>query len=89
MSCSMDAPGTGSGERETLSQGLPGGADPERFLKQDRNRRGPIQAERRVRDFVKQVQVLDRRVIEAVGHADAGFTRAAKDFAQNPVRESG
>ncbi len=47
------------GERESLSYRIPGSSNAERFVHQDRYRRGPIEAERCIGHLVKQVQVFD------------------------------
>src|SRR6476660_9808487 len=76
------------GERETLSQRRPGRSNPERLIEHHRYRRSPIQTKRSVGDFVEEVQVLDRSVVDAVGGTDAGFARASKYLAQNAVRKA-
>ena len=80
--------GNWRGERETLSEGGSGRANAERLVKHHRYRRGPVETKRSVSNFIEQVQVFDRSVVEAVSSTDAGFARPAKKLAQNPVRKA-
>ena len=75
------------GEGEALIERQTGRADAERFVEHDRQRRSPVETERRVGYFVEEVQVFDRGVVEAVRCADAALTWSAEDLAQNSFGE--
>src|SRR5215813_4201323 len=61
----------------------------ERFRKVNGARTGPVQAKRSVGHFIEEIQILNRRVIQAKRCADAGFPRSTEDLAQHSIAEAG
>src|SRR5207249_1542194 len=69
------------GERKALSQWSAACSNPEWFVKHNRDGRSPIQPKWRVRHFIEKIQVLDRRVINAVGSTNTGLPGTSKNLA--------
>src|SRR5579862_9904291 len=76
-------------KREALSLAVRASVQPisERLRKVNGTRTSPVQAKRSVSYLIEEIQILDRRVIQAVRSTDAGFPRSAKDLAQHSVAE--
>ena len=83
------AAGNRDGEREALSFAVRTPILPisERLRKVNGTRTAPVQAKGSVGHLVKQVQVLDRSVIEAVSRANAGLARSTKNLPQGSITE--
>src|SRR5579864_6028501 len=73
----------GDSERKALSfsASFPAALLPisERLREINGSRTAPIQAKRRIGNFVKQVQIFHGRVVQPVGRANTGLARSAKD----------
>src|SRR5882724_3765468 len=83
------AAGYGERKRKALRLGDSIGTGQIRLVKHGWIRRLPIQAEGRVADLVEQVQVLNRRVVHAVGRADTGLAGPPEDLARHSLAEAG
>src|SRR5205085_11709611 len=77
-------------EREALPFAVDASVQPisEGFGEVNGTRTGPVQAEGSVAHFVEEVQVLNRRVVQAVRGTDAAFSRTAKDLAQHSITKA-
>src|SRR5579872_560173 len=78
------------GERKALSLAVGASVQPisEGLREVGGTRTGPVQAKGSVGYFVEEIQVLDRRVIQAKRRTDAGFARSAEYLAQNSVTKA-
>src|SRR5258708_101471 len=76
------------GEGEALSLRRTVLSVAERFFEQDRLRAGPVQAEGSVSYFVKEIQILNRCVVQAIRSTDAALSRPAKYLAQRPFAKA-
>src|SRR6185312_2499441 len=56
---------------------------------QGRFRADPIQAEGSVANFIKQIQILNGGVIDAIRRPNAGLARSSGDFIQKSIMEIG
>src|SRR5439155_17220041 len=77
---------SGESKREAWPLCAPISTCPVGLIKHSRLRRNPIQAERRITDFIEQVQVFDGRVIDTECGKNAGLSRATEDLARKTIR---
>src|SRR5580658_7926267 len=79
-----------NGEREALSLAVGASVQPisEGLGEVNGTRTGPVQAEGSVSHFIEKIQVLNRRVVQAVRSTNAAFSRPAKELTQDSIAKA-